>query len=399
MITAKIYLDTRSQKKDGSFPVKIYVSKNRKYFLVKTGLSSIIDNWDSDKFTSNEPNHRAKNVRLRDILNKVEKVIFDVEERGESYSISNERLKDIIEKKISGKLEGISFLECLDEFIDTKTKEGTIAVYTHTKSKILEFDQYATFESINKEWLIRFENWLLERDNKINTIGIHLRNIRSVFNYAIDNEYTNIYPFRKYKIKKEETAKRSLSVEELRELMNFDVEEYQERYRDMFMLMFYLMGINAVDLFNLPPLKCDKIVFHRAKTNRLYEIKVEPEALKIIEKYRGQGKYMLNILDDYKNYKDFLHRMNIGLQKIGDVERKGLGGKKHVIPKFPGISSYWSRHTWATIAASLDIPKETIAAALGHGGNTVTDIYIAFDQRKVDEANRKVIDHVFSGKK
>ena len=39
MITAKIYLDTRSQKKDGSFPVKIYVSKNRKYFLVKTGLS------------------------------------------------------------------------------------------------------------------------------------------------------------------------------------------------------------------------------------------------------------------------------------------------------------------------------------------------------------------------
>ena len=70
-----------------------------------------------------------------------------------------------------------------------------------------------------------------------------------------------------------------------------------------------------------------------------------------------------------------------------------------MIPKFPGISSYWSRHTWATIAASLDIPKETIAAALGHGGNTVTDIYIAFDQRKVDEANRKVIDHVFSGKK
>ena len=228
---------------------------------------------------------------------------------------------DFIEIFFSGKLEGISFLECLDEFIDTKTKEGTIAVYTHTKSKILEFDQYATFESINKEWLIRFENWLLERDNKKNTIGNHHRNIQSENNYAIDNEYTNIYPFRKYKIKKEETAKRSLSVEELRELMNFDVEEYQERYRDMFMLMFYLMGINAVDLFNLPALKGDKIVFHRAKTNRLYEIKVEPEALKIIEKYRGQGKYMLNILDDYKNYKDFLHRMNIGLQKIGDVER------------------------------------------------------------------------------
>ena len=48
-------------------------------------------------------------------------------------------------------------------------------------------------------------------------------------------------------------------------------------------------------------------------------------------------------------------------------------------------------------AASLDIPKETIAAALGHGGNTVTDIYIDFDRRKVDEANRRVLDWVLYG--
>ena len=65
--------------------------------------------------------------------------------------------------------------------------------------------------------------------------------------------------------------------------------------------------------------------------------------------------------------------------------------KKIGIPK---ISSYWARHTWATIASSIDIPKDTISAALGHGGNTVTDVYIRFDRRKVDEANRKVINYV-----
>lgn len=47
-----------------------------------------------------------------------------------------------------------------------------------------------------------------------------------------------------------------------------------------------------------------------------------------------------------------------------------------------------------TIAASLDIPKETIAAILGHGGNTTTDIYIDFDERKKDIAMRRVIDYV-----
>ena len=62
---------------------------------------------------------------------------------------------------------------------------------------------------------------------------------------------------------------------------------------------------------------------------------------------------------------------------------------------YPDITAYWSRHTWATIAASLDIPIETISAALGHFyGSPTTAIYIAFDQRKVDDANRRVIDYV-----
>ena len=63
------------------------------------------------------------------------------------------------------------------------------------------------------------------------------------------------------------------------------------------------------------------------------------------------------------------------------------------------LTTYWARHTWATIASELDIPKDTIAAALGHGGNSVTDIYIDFDLKKVDEANRKVLDYVLYGKK
>lgn len=61
------------------------------------------------------------------------------------------------------------------------------------------------------------------------------------------------------------------------------------------------------------------------------------------------------------------------------------------------LTTYWARHSWATIAASLDIPKETIAAALGHSSHTVTDIYIEFDYRKVDEANRRVLNWVLYG--
>ena len=53
-----------------------------------------------------------------------------------------------------------------------------------------------------------------------------------------------------------------------------------------------------------------------------------------------------------------------------------------------------ARHTWATIAHEIGVAKETISRALGHSTSTVTDIYINYNNRIVDEANRKVIDFI-----
>lgn len=141
----------------------------------------------------------------------------------------------------------------------------------------------------------------------------------------------------------------------------------------------------------LARLNKESLEYKRAKTGKLYSVKVEPEAMAIIEKYKGVN-YLVDIMDTFADYRNFLHRMGIALKQIGGMERVGRGGKKVRTPLFPELSSYWSRHTWATIAAELDIPKETISEALGHSiGSEVTSIYIKFDRKKVDEANRKVI--------
>lgn len=188
-----------------------------------------------------------------------------------------------------------------------------------------------------------------------------------------------------------------LLFKELERLLNqkdYPCEKWQVKYRDIFMLMFYLIGINAIDLLNAK--KTDvvngRLEYKRSKTGRLYSVKIEPEAMNIIERYAGD-EYLIDIMENYGYYKDFLHRMNDSLRKIGEMERIGRGGKKVRTPLFPELSSYWTRHTWATIASDLDIPKETISEALGHSiGSEVTSIYIKFDRKKVDEANRKVID-------
>ena len=61
---------------------------------------------------------------------------------------------------------------------------------------------------------------------------------------------------------------------------------------------------------------------------------------------------------------------------------------------FPKLSTYWARHTWATLAYEIGIPIDTIGQALGHSdrAHTITFVYIRLDNKKVDDANRKVLD-------
>lgn len=396
MITTKFYLDTRRESSTGEYPIMLKVTIARKVFMIFTGIRVKESHWNGS-IVIHDSNQRAKNARLRFLLDEVEKIIYE-EEKKESVSIDT--LKRLINERVFNKKNKRTLIDVIDEFIQTKSKPGTYKVYITTRKKIEDYDNSITLDGITTEWLSDFEKKLCSDGYKTNYIAIQMRNIRAVLNYAIDKDYTNNYPFRKYKIKREETEKRSLTVEEVRMLMNYPCEEYQERYRDIFMLMIYMIGINAADLFLMPPLKGKKISYIRKKTNketaanvRRIEFTLQPEAETIIKKYAGE-KYMLNIMDTYSNYTDFLHRMNIGLHRIGEFKRVGRGGKKEIEPAFPGLSSYWARHTWATLAAQLDIPKETIGAALGHAGNSVTDIYIDFDRKKIDEANRKVINYI-----
>ena len=216
---------------------------------------------------------------------------------------------------------------------------------------------------------------------------------------------------RKFDMRPEPTVKRSLPVTHLRELFSYPCESWQQRYADYFKLTFFLIGINTIDLLSCKPsdYKDGRLQYQRAKTGRQYNIKVEPEAAELIEKYRG-SELLVSFGEGRTSYHNFTAKVDKGLKSIGTTERVlnpkwREGNRKHRyhtkrVSAFPGLSVYWARHTWATIAYSLDIPDETIAAALGHGhGNRVTAIYIDKSIAKVDEANRRVIDWVLYGKK
>ena len=237
------------------------------------------------------------------------------------------------------------FVDIFKEFADSHN-ESTKELYYYSLRRIEQFDKYIATRSIDEigiPWLTRFESWLAQTNSK-NARNILLRNIRAVFNYALDCEYTTNYPFRRFKIRPEATRKRAMTVEQLRSLAVYPVEDYQEFYRDMFVLMFCLIGINVVDLYSLGGIVDGRVEYRRAKTHRLYSIKVEPEAQAIIDKYH-RTKNLLCIADRWTTHSQFGKQMNKALKRMGEMQRVGRGGKKVFEPIVPGLTTYWARHT------------------------------------------------------
>lgn len=392
MSSIKTYVEMKSRK------VFFIITYRGKRFQVSTGV-------DSDaKFNGLDvprtvTNWRAKTSTLARLYSSIEAYVM------ENPSIPSAQMKDNIKSIIAGKEmeaeKNLLYYFC--EYVKTKTKKGTVEIYERTMRRIEAYDNKCTYDTIDRSWLERFQAHELAKGRMQNGIAIDLRNIRTIFNWGIDNEFTTKYPFRKFKIASERQQYLYLGAKEMKEYRDYPLEPFMEKYRDLFMLGFYLIGINISDLLELPSgcIKNGRIQYRRNKTARLYDIKVEPEAMEIINKYRGT-KHLLSILDDGTKEESFRRTINDYLKRVGKVEyRKNKRGaliKKEITPLHPDVVWYTARRSWATIAASLDIPKEVIGKALGHSewDNTTTDLYIQFDHKKIDDANRKVIDHLNS---
>lgn len=402
MASLKFYLDTRSRRKDNSFPLKLGVTHKQSHALISTDISLTADQWDGIKErVVNHPRKQFLNNYLTKFSLDVETELLNLASEGKLRGRNATWLKKEIMLRLAPESESQESSGVFESYFKTYTKnkpnKSTRELYECTYKKISEFsgDIYAlTFEDITVVWLKNFEKYLEKTIPSVNGRAIHLRNLRAVFNEAIDDEVITCYPFRKFKIKHAKTPKRSLTIEELVSFRDHQTEPHQKQYQDIFMLIFYLIGVNIIDLCNAKrtDLVNGRLEYTRSKTNRSYSIQVLPEAQAIIDKYAGET-YLLDIMERYSNYKDYAHRLNKNLKEIGEVEVV-KHGKKVRVPAFSKLTTYWARHTWATIAWSLDVPKDTIAASLGHGGNTVTDIYINADNRKIDEANKRVVDYV-----
>ena len=401
MATTKLYLDTRATKRGEPAPLKVKITKHGQGAFIPLDIRIYPSQWDAEHSrVKDNPNKASINAYIQTQKQKIDNLLMRLTADGELVKKTAVQIKNIIMERLDPEAEAKNlFLFRFKAYMETRVKQRTKELYHETYKRITQFDSKApqlSFEQITKDWLTRFDRFLQEYEPSQNSRSIHFRNIRAAFNDAIDNEITTAYPFRKFMVRPVPTVKRAYTIERLRELFNYPVLPHQQKYVDLFKLVFYLIGINLVDLCNLTEVRDGRIVYSRSKTYRPYSIKVEPEAQAIIDKYKGT-KHLLSLADNFKDAHTFTSSVNRGLKQIGTREHIIVNGKKRIVyhSAFPDLSIYVARHSWATIAYQLEVPDETRADAIGHSfGNRTTAIYTDKNMQKVDEANRKVIDYV-----
>lgn len=386
-----VVLETRRPKANGKFSVKIRFNFDGQAYYVNTGIDVPKENFHLGKVIG-IPKASVYNNVIANKLEYTQNVLEDLQFRGliKTKFKSGTDIKRFIEDGEDGyenlnrdermKLHFKTYVENHASKYGVKSAEQ----YRGMLKKVSTFCnmEHLFVDDITIAWLKDFDTFCERSGMNVNGRAFYMRAIRVIWNDAIDRELVSLdkYPFRRFKIKKADTKHLNMPIDDFRTLMNLNCNEkpHIQRYRDIFMLSFYLCGMNIKDLLYLR--KSDiiggEVSIVRGKTNVPIRVKLEPEAREIMDRYKGD-KLLLNIMETYGNYEDFRRRLNRALKQ-----------------EFAYISIYWARHSWATYAAELDVPDPVIDMAMGHKLKGMSATYIARNMKKVTEANRRVIDYV-----
>jgi len=390
-------------KMDNTTNIKIRITHNRKSEYIATDLFVHYKKFENGFATGGEAANFL-NSRIRDEIEKYTQRYWklgDLASKLTAKEVKERILKD-------NNKDEIDFHNFADQYVTeliAKGRKGTARSLGATISQLKKFKTRLNFNDITLQFLNEYINFLKSNGVK-NGVDNYIRAMRRIFREGqtrFNDEDRGIiripqYPFKKLKYDKPvfKTKENILTVEELQQFINYKPQRgRQQMAKDMFLLMFYLIGINAIDLYNLgKPDKKGRVNYVRAKTGKQYSIKLEPEAIEIIERYKGRD-FLLNISEKYGNHLDMIKYINMELKTIGKAIQDTLSelDEKAIFPT--EITSNWARHSWATIARNdCKINKDDVALCLGHEDmdNKVTDIYIKYDYSIIDRSNRKVID-------
>ena len=248
-------------------------------------------------------------------------------------------------------------------------------------------------DDVDTDVMMAYEAYLLHSGISINSSSFYMRNLRAVYNRAVEKELTvQRFPFRHVYTGVDKTRKRAVPLQVIRQIKEMDLSRKPalDLARDMFLFSFYTRGMSFVDMAYLrkKDLNGSVLSYRRRKTGQQLFVKWEKCMQEIVDKYdTSQSVYLLPVIkpfskmDERKQYIYVAHNINRSLKIIGN--RLGLP-----VP----LTMYVSRHAWASIAKSKHVPLSVISEGMGHDSEATTRIYLAsLDTTAIDKANRMIL--------
>lgn len=399
MPTLKLSLDKRRLKNDRTYPLVFRISANGESRSIPIGHSIKEEYWNSktDSIKKSLPEYNALISRIQALYLKFYSKMLEFE-KSDPNLLSAALLKEYILAAPKPKMDVYSFWEQEIELLHKSDRSGGARTYMESLAAINKAkDLHIPFESINHTFLKNLEAELISRGVSINGIGFYYRTLRAVYNKAIYAKEVSLenYPFRTYKIRKEPTRPRVLTREEMSNFFNADIEKSSLVYESWLLgkLMFMLIGINFKDLILMKEsqIQHGRLIYTRAKTKRQYSIKLLPEALGIIDYFRGRseltiiGKLTPAQLENKMDLPLIIKQAN----KVFNAHLMKIGKQIECKEKLTG---YCMRYSTANIAKQLGYSKDLISEALGHSmGLRVTGIYLEnFDLEIIDNMNQHI---------
>jgi len=408
MAKAKFILKEPSSKNN----TLVYLIYNYQYsrFKYSTGESINPKFWNPTSQRAKETKQFKEYPEFNTRLDKIESAIKNVFRRllNDGIQPTNILLKKEIENELSDhrlKPKKKSFLAFVENYIEESKlnkREGTIKVYNTTFKYLKEYSsKYKTidFENITLEFYNHYTAFLAQEHKlSANTVGKHIKTIKSFMNEATERGINENLEFRKKKFKtiREEADTVYLSIKELQqfEKLNLSATPKLDKVRDLFLIGCYT-GLRFSDFTQIQPENINSdntMLFIRTlKTSERVAIPLHKTVRKILKKYKNKlpVAYTNQVMNSY--LKDVA-----SLAKIKELVETTItrGGKveKSVLPKFKLISTHTARRSFATNLYIADIPAISIMKITGHKTERSFMQYIRITQEQNAD---KLLTHAF----
>jgi len=280
-------------------------------------------------------------------------------------------------------------------------KCGNASTYKYSLDNIRKYTNNTDllFKDIDVIWLNRYEKWLNNKKLKDTTTSHFFRNLRAVFNKAIELDYisSDAYPFRKFKVAKFDctTEKRAIEKEDIQKIMAVELDSNDIKLnfaRDIFVFSYLNGGINFVDIAYLTSenIKDDLLTYKRKKTGRKVSNPLSTESIQIINRYDQGQDYIFPIFDPQRHKTPqqqenrrhkVLAMVNQKMKEVGKIA--GIKGK---------LTTYVARHTFGTTLFKSDTNLGLISEAMGHKNLKTTQIYLSgFNKEEKREAFKNLL--------